>query len=127
MGSTYKDLDGNNITNSISVAPYSSIILTKGNVTNISIVDKTKLIKSNLYPNPVYQSEKINIESEYIVEGQILDLLIYNTIGETIINKQIKPITDGKIEIELRTLPKSDYIIQIQTNHKNQSYRLQIK
>lgn len=128
LNSSYKDLDGKAVVNTVTVAPYSSIILTKGTVTNIERgFRELKNSKSNLYPNPINQAEKITIESENIIKGQKIDLLIFNHLGQVLTNKQIKSMNDGKFEVYTEDLPKSDYIIQIHSNNQSESFHLKIK
>jgi len=90
---------------------YEGFIAKYGNplcTTSIDEINNNGNLQLNIFPNPV--SGILNVS---LKESNTIDLSILNTLGQTIIKKQLPKNNQENIQLNISSLPSGIYIIQV--------------
>lgn len=119
---TYKDIKNKLYSGSVTLAPYTSIILmkvgvatnTQGNISN----PNTEL---NIYPNP--SNGKFYISNTDFTINTDISVVLYNSIGSIVFSKMVS--TEDEIFIDTEDHIKAGvYVVVATTNNKSYKKRL---
>jgi hypothetical protein len=119
---TYKDVKNKLYSGSVTLAPYTSVILMKTGITtntqgNISNPNN----ELNIYPNPT--KGKFYIDNMDFTPGNDISVVLYNSIGSIVFSKMVT--TEDKIFIDTEDYIKAGvYVVVATTNNKSYKKRL---
>lgn len=106
-GIEYKDIDGNIITGSITLNPFSSKILIRQ--TPLTIENRFENNKISVYPNPS-DDGNININFPTTYQNKNVSLKIYSIDGKMIFEKNIEKLNTPTLKLSI--LQKGFYVLQ---------------
>ena len=78
----------------------------------------------SVYPNPVKEIVTIELTNEFVNEKEILEIHLFNMIGEELIYKNERLINFNTLEIDLKDIPAGIYMLVIPNGDKYIQYKL---
>lgn len=107
-------LIANNLDNSFLSIPTEtgdrSIITADFNAVALNIDENINTPNIKVYPNPVSQQLNIVLENDDILKGEALNLNLFNTSGNIVIQKKVTA-NQSVISLDLATLPPGEYTL----------------
>lgn len=127
---TYQNLDGIDVSGSITVAAYSSTILVKkptqsARLNNANFTSQT--INNLIYPNPINQHEGLTFENQDIYKDESIKYTISNMTGIKIKEQITNAEQNGKSEILIENLASGIYILQIDFDNNHSLFPLIVR
>ncbi|MEO6902453.1 MAG: right-handed parallel beta-helix repeat-containing protein [Bacteroidia bacterium] len=119
---TYRDVKNNLYVGSVTLAPYTSIILIKiGVSTNIQGSISNPNTELNVYPNP--SRGKFYISNTDFTPGNEVSVVLYNSIGSVVFSKVVP--TEDQIFIDTEDNVRAGvYVVVATTNNKSYKKRV---
>lgn len=119
LATVYKDINGNDVSGTVSVEPFSSMVLFNSEMVNgikNSSLNNVKLGYSVLFPNPVKKDSKINIEIDELFTGNAT-VEISDVLGQSVYTSNSYLLQNNNIQVH-PFLEKGMYLIKVSTAEK---------
>lgn len=96
-------------------------------MTALDEIEKKRVEKINVYPNPIHQNEDVLFELEDI--NRVLGIIIYDINGQIILNdlSQINKITNSTYSLSSEGIPSGIFILELRTEDTIYTSKLIIK
>ncbi len=80
-----------------------------------------------IYPNPTSGEVTLTIETADLVNGP-MTLKVYSLIGQEMMKKSITPFSGvKKVQLDLSTLPKGLYMVEVSNGDKSRIKRVSVR